>query len=612
MCAQLTYDENRNNIDNSVSPKSFHSKILSRKGRGLENENLFGSGVMESVEVLILDGCQLNSIPVGAIEKCFPKLRVLSLKECSLEKVSIEVFSHPTLEIIDFEGSKNLSHLAVWEGMPPLGSGKTMLGFPSLQVLNLEGTNLTGIDKEFFTYMPGLLRLHMHSEGLCGGCGFGFLGILEVLECLKITGVRTGSCNTCKPEKNSGVFSTAIKYSLYNMVCKMESIVELDLSGKGMNIDYFVFHTPLPYLASLRMQGKLVRDMSLRDWPGIVKTIRHLSLGVIDGTDDASGIKAFSESTFYAERILEATNLESLSFDCETSRRIKFSLGTKKVVFPYLRHLTIKNCDLRPLTFFNKENAPVLDSLEIISTSFTEGYFYTIKKRLGNRLRSLRIGIERMDAPQAIYDLFTFIRSHKNLEILHLSVCETITESQSFYKYFSDQPSIKELYIIGKMSLQRMKRFLYQLGKCSSLTSLLLDIEDPATVLSNFHPIKSLHFFSIKGTYRNHTAFFMAQGSLEEDFTKLMEMPSLEVLDLSGCGFSVFPSFVLPHMNSLKYLYLNNNNVHDLSDQVLSYLATVKDRPLFIDISENPIDIQKIEMTLNNETSMEISGFVIY
>lgn len=612
MCAQPTYNENRNNIDNSVSPKSFHSKILSRKGRSLDDENWLESGIMESVEVLILDGCQLSSISAGALEKYFPNLKVLSLKESSLEKLSVEAFSHSKLEIIDLQGSKNLSHLAEWETDLPLDRSIPMGGFPSLQVLNLEGTNVKRIDIEFFAYMPGLLRLHLHSEGLCGGCGFEFLGIVEVLGYLKITGVRTGSCNNCKTEKHTGGFSTAVKHSLYNMVCKMESLIELDLSGKGMNIDYFVFHTPLPYLATLRMQGKLVRDMSLRDWPGIVKTIKHLSLGAIDDIDESSGHKSFNESTFYAERILEATNLESLSFDCETSRRIKFSLGTKKVVFPYLRHLTIKNCDLRPLTFFNKENAPALDSLEIISSSFTEGYFYTIKKRLGNRLRSLRIGIERMDAPQAIYDLFTFIRSHKSLEILHLSVCDTITESQSFYKYFSDQPTIKELYIIGRMSLQRMKRFLYQLGKCTSLTTLLLDIEDPAAVLSNFYPIKSLQFFSLKGTYKNYSAYFMPQDSPQEDFTKLTEMPSLQVLDLSNCGFNMFPSFVLAHLSSLRYLYLNNNNLHGLSEHVISYLAEIKDLPLFIDISDNPTDLQKIEKHLTNGTWLGTSGFVIY
>ncbi|KAI5192162.1 hypothetical protein NEMIN01_1855 [Nematocida minor] len=612
MCAQQTYNENRNNTDNSFAAKSFHSKILSRKGRGLENEKWLESGIMESVEVLILDENQLSTVPVGALKKYFPKLKILSMKGCNLERLSIEALSHPTLEIIDVEGNKNLTHLAVWEEDSDQERSHEGLGLPSLQVLNMGATSIKNIDSSFFSYMPGLLRLHMYAEGLCGGCGFGFLSILEVLECLKITGARTSSCTICKTEKHAAGFSTAIKYSLYNMVCKMTSLIELDLSGKGMNIDYFVFHSPLPYLATLRMQGKLVRDMSLRDWPGIVKTIRHLSLGAIDDTDEPNSQKSFSESTFYAERILEATNLESLSFDCETTRRIKFSLGTKKVVFPYLRHLTIKNCDLRPLTFFNKENAPVLDSLEIISASFTEGYFYTIKKRLGNRLRSLRIGIERMDAPQAIYDLFTFIRSHKNLEILHLTVCDTITESQSFYKYFSDQPTLKELYVIGKMSLQRMKRFLYQLGRCSSLTNLLLDIEDPVLVLSHFYPIKSLQQFSLKGTYRNHASFFMPQNGPSEDFSKLTEMSSLQVLDLGYCGFSMFPSFVLLHLTSLKYLYLNNNNLHGISEHIISYFASIKEEPLFVDISGNPTEVEKIEQQLTNGTWLGASGFVIY
>lgn len=610
MCAQQTYNENRNNISDRLSAKSFHSKILSRKGRGIEDEKWIESAVIETVEVLILDENQLASLPEGGIKKCFPKLKVLSLKRCNLQKLSIEALSHPTLQILDVEGNASLSHLGIWE--KERKENVELSGLPSLQVLNILQTNVHSMDPQFFSYMPSLQRLEMHTESLCGGCGFGFLSLLNNLECLKLTGVTTASCPRCKTDKHTAGFSTAIKYSLYNMVCKMTSLFELDLSGKGMNIDYFVFHLPLPYLTSLRMQGKLVRDMSLRDWPGIIKTIKHLSLGVIDDIEEDTMQKVYTEATFYAEKILEATNLESLSFDCETIRRIKFSLGTRKVVFPYLRHLTIKNCDLRPLTFFNKENAPALDSLEIISNSFTEGYFYTIKKRLGNRLRSLRIGIERMDAPQAIYDLFTFIRSHKNLEILHLAVCDTITESQSFYKYFSDQPTLKELYVMGRMSVQRIKRFLYQLGRCDSLRCLLLDIEDPFLVLSYFNPIRNLEILSLKGTYRNHANFYVQHNSAEEDLSKLGEMSSLQVLDVGHCGFSTFPPSVLIQFTSLKYLYLNNNNLHDLSEEMISYFASIKKEPLFIDISNNPIDVQKIEQTICNNTWLGSSGFVIY
>ncbi|KAH9386952.1 uncharacterized protein NEMAJ01_1848 [Nematocida major] len=610
MCAQQTCNENRNSNDDRFDVKSFRSKILSRKGRGLVDERWLEAHVVESAEVLVLDENQLSLLPPGALRKYFPRLKILSLRGCSLERLSIEAISHPTLEIIDVEGNVGLTSLSVWEGSPK--EGAALEGLPSLQVLNLLGTSIMHIDPGFFEYTQNLRRLNMHVESVCGGCGFGFLGMLEFLECLKFTGVRTGSCSICKTEMHTAGFSTVIKYSIYNMVCKMASLIELDLSGRSMNIDYFIFHAPLPELATLRLQGKLVRDMSLRDWPGIIKTIRHLSLGVLDDSEDASGQKAYSESTFYTEKILEATNLESLSFDCETTRRIKFSLGTKKVVFPHLRHLTIKNCDLRPLTFFNKENAPALDSLEIVSVSFTEGYFYTIKKRLGNRLRSLRIGIEKMDAPQAIYDLFTFIRSHKNMEILHLAVCETITESQSFYKYFSDQPALKELYVIGQMSVQRMKRFLYQLGRCETLKSLLLDIEDPALVLTYFCPIRTLEFFSLKGTYRNHSNFHTKLGTDEEAFGKIGEMPALQVLDMGHCGLSGFPPSVLAKFSDLKYLYLNNNNMHDIPDQTVSYLASFKEKPLFVDISDNPTDVHKIEKTVCNETWLGVSGFVMY
>ncbi|KAI5165886.1 hypothetical protein NEIRO03_0803 [Nematocida sp. AWRm78] len=610
MHAQPAYNENTNNISNTHNTKPFQSKILSRKGRGLEDDKWIGSAVMEHVEVLILDENQITRLPAGELARCFPKLKVLSMKSCSIEKLSIEVLSHPTLEVLDLEGCKNLTRLSVWEEESK--DGLLLGGVPSLQILNLLNTNISVMDSEWFGYTPNIMWLHMHCENICGGCGFGFLGELDILRCLKLTGIVTGSCINCKTENHSAGFSTAIKYSIYNMVCNMTSLVNLDLSGKEMNIDYFIFHAPLPYLEAIRMQGKLMRDMSLRDWPGIIKTIKHLSLGIIDHVEEQSPQKALSESTFYAEKILEASNLESLSFDCETVRRIKFSLGTRKVVFPYLRHLTIKNCDLRPLTFFNKENAPALDSLEIISPSFTEGYFYTIKKRLGNRLRSLRIGIEKMDAPQAIYDLFTFVRSHKNLEILHLSACDTITESQSFYKYFSDQPSLKELYVIGKMSVQRMKRFLYQLGRCSSLTTLLLDIEEPCLVLSYFYPIRSLRFLSLKGTFKNHSNFFVHQSTPQADFAKLSEMGNLQVLDVSYCGLTKFPSSILPGFKSLQYLYLNNNHLHDLSESMVSYLSSIKEEPLFIDISSNPTDVQKIEQTICNNTWLGISGYVLY
>ncbi|EHY65040.1 hypothetical protein NERG_02096 [Nematocida ausubeli] len=609
MRAQPTYNENTNNISDKHNTKPFHSKILSRKGRGLEDDKWIGSAVMENVEVLILDENQLSTLPNGVLARCFPKLKVLSMKNCSVGKLSIEALSHPVLEVLDLQGSKNLTRLSVWEEE---SKDVSLVGLPSLQILNLLDTNVSMLDPMWFNYMPNLLWLHMHCENICGGCGFGFLGVLDVLQCLKFTGITTGACLSCKTENHSAGFSTAIKFSIYNMVCNMSSLVTLDLSGRNMNIDYFIFHAPLPYLEGLRMQGKLMRDMSLRDWPGIIKTIKHLSLGVIDDSEEQSVQKTQGEATFYAEKILEASNLESLSFDCETVRRIKFSLGTRKVVFPYLRHLTIKNCDLRPLTFFNKENAPALDSLEIISCSFTEGYFYTIKKRLGNRLRSLRIGIEKMDAPQAIYDLFTFIRSHKNLEILHLSVCDTITESQSFYKYFSDQPSLKELYVIGKMSIQRMKRFLYQLGRCSSLTTLLLDIEDPCLVLSYFYPIRSLHFLSLKGTFKNHSNFFVNQSTTQDDFAKISEMGLLQVLDVSYCGLTKFPASILPHLMSLRYLYLNNNHLHDISESMLSYLASIKEEPLFIDISNNPTDVNKIEQTICNNTWLGVSGYVLY
>ncbi|KAI5174828.1 hypothetical protein NEFER01_0824 [Nematocida sp. LUAm1] len=603
-----TYKENQIDHTTEKINEGYQGKSLSLKGQGLTNEWWKLVGYMPTVEILLLDENLFSELPESILKKKFPKLRVVSLKKNKIQRISAEALFHPLLEIADFEGNTSLTELFVSEAYEE--QEKSEEGAPSLRILNLLETSVNSIEKEFFRWIPDIKWLFMHVEHMCGGCGFDFLSILENLQHLKLTGVKTGSCSVCTPEKGSSGFSTAVQFAIYNMVCKMTSLVEIDLSGKDMNIDYFVFLTPLPHLESLRIQGRLVRDMSLRDWPGILKTIKHLSLGVIDGSEESSEVKKLGESTFYTEKILEATSLESLSFDSETSRKIKFSLGTKKVIFPYLRHLTIKNCDLRPLTFFNKENAPLLTSLEIISSSFTEGYFYTIKKRLGNRLTSLRIGIEKMDAPQAIYDLFTFIRSHSELECLHLSVCDTITESQSFYKYFSDRPTLKELCIVGKMNIHRMKRFLYQLGHCSSLSHVLLDIEEPSAVMSYFYPIFSLSFFSLKSTYAEDPKAPIPPK--RSDLEKLAAMSNLQSLDLSGCGLTQFPTLILQNLSNLSHLYLNNNRISELDEALLEILREKKDNPLYIDLSDNLIRKGYIINALIKCSWLGESGFIIF
>ncbi|KAI5190652.1 hypothetical protein NECID01_1093 [Nematocida sp. AWRm77] len=615
MQVQQKYTENRSEEDRSISAEKFCSKTLSVKGQGLGDGWWESLSLYDSVEILILDENEFTSFPKNILKQIFPKLKVLSAKRNKFCKLSIEAFDHPLLEIIDLENNELLTDLYCERKTTPetedIKEEEGHIVLSSISLLNLQGTNLEVVDKEFFHHMYMLEKLQMHGGRLCGGCGFEFLGYLGHLQSLKVTGVKTSSCSACKTDKNAPGFSLAVAYSIYNMVCKMSTLVELDLSGKSMSIDYFMFLTPLPNLSSLRMQGRLVRDMSLRDWPGILKSLRHLSLGVIDNMEeDLAMHRMYGESTFYAEKILEATNLESLSFDSVTLRRIKFSLGTRKVVFPHLRHLTIRNCDLRPLTFFNKENAPALESLEIISTSFTEGYFYTIKKRLGNRLRCLRIGIERMDAPQAIYDLFTFIRSHQNLECLHLNVCETITESQSFYKYFSDKPTLKELYVMGRMNIHRMKRFLSQLGQCTSLETLLLDIESPAAVLTYFCPLESLTFFSLKSSYapEGKPALPVHVADLES----LGQMPHLLVLDLSGCGLETFPAGILQKLSSLEQIYLNNNNISHISDEVIAFLHARTEHPLYVDISCNPLNKKQIEKSLINGTWLGKSGMILY
>ncbi|KAI5181964.1 hypothetical protein NEOKW01_2112 [Nematocida sp. AWRm80] len=620
MQVQQTYKENINDANTTEPSKGFFSKTMSRKSCGLTDEWWTMLDIKESVEILIIDDNKLTILPAETLRRCFPNLKILSMKNNQLKKVSIEALAHPLLEVLDLEGNASLNKL-VMEECDQREESKEDEGraannieehdaLPRLGVMNLLGTQVSYIHVSFFKSIPHLNRLWMNATNLCGGCGFEFLGHFLLLEHLKITGVSTSSCDKCKSEKAMAGFSTAVKNSIYNMVCKMITLTELDLSGKDMNIDYFVFHLPLANLATLRMQGRLVRDMSLRDWAGILKTLKHLSLGVIDDLEDLNAQKISNDSTFYAERILEATNLESLSFDCETSRRIKFSLGTKKIIFPFLKHLTIKNCDLRPLTFFNRENAPLLDSLEIISASFTEGYFYTIKKRLGNRLRSLRIGIEKMDAPQAIYDLFTFIRSHKDLEILHLTVCDTITESQSFYKYFSDRPNLKELYVIGKMNTHRMKRFLYQLGHCSTLNTLLLDIEAPSVVLSYFTPIKNLAMLSLKSTFTS--SIDQTLPISKADLSKIQEMKNLVVLDLSFCKLEEFPAEILMPLKHLGYLYLNNNQLPSLPSELIAYLASKKDTVMHIDVSCNNLDPDEVETLLINGTWLGQSGFILY
>lgn len=615
MQVQQKYTENRNTEDATVSEKKFCSKTLSVKGQGLGDAWWTSLGLYDSVEILILDENEFASFPKNILKETFPQLRVLSARKNQFSAISIDALEHPLLEVIDLEGNAHLRALLGDEESPPESEdgreGRVHIKLPSASLLNLQGTRVETIDRSFFQHMCMLETLQMHGGWRCGGCGFEFLGYLGELQSLKVTDVRTAACNLCKTDKSAPGFSLAVAYSIYNMVCKMTSLVELDLSGKNMSIDYFMFLTPLPNLSSLRMHGRLVRDMSLRDWPGILKGLRHLSLGVIDNTEEEGHAhRLYGESTFYAEKILEATNLESLSFDSTTLRRIKFSLGTRKVVFPHLRHLTIRNCDLRPLTFFNRENAPSLDSLEIISASFTEGYFYTIKKRLGNRLRSLRIGIEKMDAPQAIYDLFTFIRSHQSLECLHLNVCETITESQSFYKYFSDKPALTELYVMGRMNTHRMKRFLHQLGQCTTLEALLLDIENPAVVLSYFCPLESLTFLSLKGSHApaGKPALPIHLGDLE----RLALMPRLCVLDLSGCGLEAFPAVVLQKLTALEHLYLNNNSISHLSDEAVLALRAREGRPLQVDLSSNPLNQKQIEETLINGSWLGLSGMILY
>lgn len=623
---QQTYKENTDkeifSEKEKKQQKAFLSKSLSLQRQGLTDAWWNAVTPKETVEILILDENCFTEIPRNVLKEKFPQLKLLSIKKNRIEKLSIEALSHPMLEILDLQGNTSLCSLELSANGTGIIREKVYNNqinnnnerieriekIEHLSMLNLLETNIEYIEREFFLHLPALENLKMHIENICGGCEFGFLQSLEQLRILQMTGVRTSSCSTCKLEKSITGFSSGVKNSIYNIVCRMTQLKELDLSGKNMSIDHFVFLSPLPYLESLRMQGRLVRDMSLRDWPGILKTIKHLSLGVVDDTDETKVQKMYNESTFYAERILEATNLVSLSFDSITTRRIKFSLGTKKVIFPYLTHLTIKNCDLRPLTFFNKENAPSLNSLEITSMSFTEGYFYTIKKRLGNRLRHLRIGIEKMDAPQAIYDLFTFIRSHKSLESLHLSVCDTIMESQSFYKYFSDHPRLQELYICGKMNNYRMKRFLHQLGHITTLKVLLLDIEEPSVVMLHFCPIPELRFFSLKSTYAVNPKFPIpiSQQSLE----KIGTMKSLEVLDLSGCGIEALPANLIPNLQQLTHLYLDNNRISFLPDKMISALRMEK-KVVYVDISKNFLDRETIEDTLINECWLGRSGFIL-
>jgi len=610
---QQKYAENRNDHGAAVSAQDFSSKTMSVKGQKLTDSWWDTLGIYESVEILILDENKFTALPRNKLKECFPNLKILSAKKNQIEKLTTDALAHPSLEVADFEDNRALVALVHSRKGAARDENQEEQRHSegSLALLNLEGSSIAAVDSEFFYTFYGITSLKIDAENLCGGCGFEFLQNLVNLRSLKVTGVCSSSCSKCRPEKNVVTFDKYYGNSIYSIVCKSTSLVELDLSGKNMSIDYFMFLNPLPNLVSLRMQGRLVRDMNLRDWPGILHTLKHLSLGVIDGPEDAELQKLYSESTFYAEKILEATNLETLSFDSETNRRIKFSLGTRKVVFPFLKHLTIRNCDLRPLTFFNKENAPMLESLEIVSSSFTEGYFYTIKKRLGSRLKMLRIGIEKMDAPQAIYDLFTFIRSHQDLETLHLDVCETITESQSFYKYFSDRPGLKELYVMGRMTTHRMKRFLYQLGYSTQLRTLLLDIEDPSVVLSYFQPVKNLVFFSLKST---HAMPGMGPPLHvdREDVAKIGEMKSLVTLDLAGCGLQEFPGEVFAELKSLKHLYLNDNNLLYLPEGFADELASKPETPMYVDISCNPINRRQVEASLINGCWLGRSGYILY
>ncbi|OAG31176.1 hypothetical protein NEDG_01589 [Nematocida displodere] len=614
MEVQQTYKENIHKNNTLLDSSEFVSKSMSFKGRNLTDALWETLETYPSVEILVLDDNNITTLPKNILKKCFPRLRVLSMRKNKLTSLSAESLEHPTLEIADFEENTDLSELlleeaggtagAMGSGVPPIGTAAHTVMF-----LGLLKTQIATISPNFFKAFSSLNKLMIHCESICGACGYGFLNSLAKLQCLVVTGARTNSCHLCKV---TGGAHGAMGSSLYALACTMPNLVELDLSGKNMSIEYFVFIAPMPCLRVLRMQGKVVRDMSLRDWPGILKTLKHLTLGVIDDEHDANFAKPGAESTFYAERILEATNLESLSFDSRTNKKIKFSLGTKKVVFPHLRHLTIKNCDLRPLTFFNQENAPLLDSLEIVNGHFTEGYFYTIKKRLGDRLKSLRIGIENMDASQAIYDLFTFIRSHQQLDVLHLNVCESITESQSFYKYFSDRPPIKELYVIGRMNIHRMKRFLYQIGHCSTLTSLLLDIEEPSTVMAYFYPVFNLSFFSLKGTFIGKKDVLGAKPESPNDLKKLGGMKHLSVLDLSGCRLSVVPDNIISSLSFLSQLYINDNQLKDLPEDLVALLKTQKNVPLYIDISNNHLGMDKIDKMSIINCWLGTSGFILY
>lgn len=613
MQVKETYKENNDEKEKRNYATAFRSKTLSLKGEGLTDEWWKTLKDYPTVEVLIIDQNNISCIPEKALQTHFPRLKILSMRRNKIKNLHVRQLAHPTLEILDLEGCAELVSLLSSEeegaaAIEQCAGGEGGPCAPVLRVVNLTDTTLTVVEKTFFLHLPQLQKLELGMSNVCASCGFGFLASVSRLVYLKISGIRTSLCARCNSTEGNAV---CMNQGIYSMICNISGLRELDLSGPDMSIEYFVFTAPLPQLRVLKMRGRLVRDISLRDWPGILKTIQHLTLGVVESKEEDRAQQSYQgDTTFYAERILEATNLETLCFESDASnRRIKFSLGTKKVFFPYLRCLVIKNCDLRPLTFFNRENAPSLDSLEIISKTFSEGYFYTIKKRLGNRLRHLRIGIEQMDASQAIYDLFTFIRSHKALENLHLQLCDTIAESQSFYKYFTDKPPLKELYLIGRVSPNRMKRILHQLGHYGSLRTLLLDIGDPCVVMENFSPPLLLREFLLKNTHgRPGVECYIPPIYFEN----ILRIKTLTTLDLSHCGLVNFPDYFVPNLPQLSHLYLNGNKLGSLSSTMVSTLCEIREKEVYVDISDNLLNRDEVVKRLINNSWLGLSGFILY